>query len=165
MGPPAQRGQQHLSPESLRARRRHNLEAGGKLGVCHNKLDALRKQAQASRRPGIHLVGIIPTSSGSRKKLVAVFSDRRQGRRRIVSQSFGYRGMEDFTTHGDVDRRERYWNRHRKDLDTADPVRAGFLSWFILWNRPTLDGSERDYRRRLAHYNRHGTFPVAHRWR
>ena len=100
----------------------------------------------------------------SRKKLVAVFSDRRHGYRRIVSQSFGYRGMEDFTTHGDVNRRARYWSRHRKDLETADPVRAGFLSWFLLWNRPTLAESERDYRRRLAHYNRHGTFPVADNW-
>ena len=97
---------------------------GRRLGVCHKKLDALRKQAQASRRPGLHLVGIIPTSSGSRKKMVAVFRPR-QGRRRIVSQSFGTEAWR--TSRPTVtDRRERYRNRHRKDLDTADPVRADF---------------------------------------
>jgi hypothetical protein len=45
--------------------------------------------------------------------------------------------MNDFTlfkskTEGLV-HRDRYRIRHEKDLDTLDPTRAGFLSYYILW--------------------------------
>lgn len=45
---------------------------------------------------------------------------------------FGARGYEDFTTHHDVDRRERYRTRHQRDrLD--DPYAPGFWSMWVLW--------------------------------
>eukprot|EP00965_Chrysotila_dentata_P050968 1690530-Pleurochrysis_carterae.AAC.1 len=37
---------------------------------------------------------------------------------------FGDRAYEDYTMHGDKDRRLRYWSRHIKDLSTGDPTRA-----------------------------------------
>lgn len=77
---------------------------------------------------------------------------------------FGGRGFEDFTTHKDEKRRARYWSRHRRDLDTKEPWRAGYLSWFILWNRPTFAKSVDDYHRRLRRYNETGRFPTAHDW-
>lgn len=46
---------------------------------------------------------------------------------------FGANGMDDYTQHHDKERRERYIQRHLKDLKTGDPTRAGYLSMFLLW--------------------------------
>lgn len=77
-----------------------------------------------------------------------------------VKQKFGAEGMSDYTIHKDIDRRNRYINRHMKDLRTKDPTRAGYLSMFILWNKNSLNASINDYKRRLNTYNKTGTFPV-----
>lgn len=63
--------------------------------------------------------------------------------------SFGALGYEDYTLHGDRERMHRYNFRHKKDLRTNDPTARGYLSIFILWNKPTLQASIDDYKRRL----------------
>eukprot|EP00965_Chrysotila_dentata_P170261 5619910-Pleurochrysis_carterae.AAC.1 len=68
---------------------------------------------------------------------------------------FGHREYQDYTIHKDRERRDRYRTRHRKDL-ANDPTRAGFLSYFILWNKPSLKASVRDFTRRLRVYNKTG---------
>ena len=68
--------------------------------------------------------------------------------------------MSDLTKHKDKKRRNRYIFRHNKDLGTRNPARAGYLSMFILWNKPSLQASIADYRRRLGVYNRTGKFPT-----
>lgn len=98
----------------------------------------------------------ITRSSKNDKKFMAKFEIH--GRNRVIH--FGARGMSDFTKHKDVTRRNRYISRHRKDLATRDPMRAGYLSMFILWNKPSLRGSIADYRRRLSIYNKRGKFPT-----
>ena len=40
-----------------------------------------------------------------------------------------------------------YQARHLKDLDTKDPSRAGFLSYFILWTKPTLEEAIKHYKK------------------
>lgn len=50
---------------------------------------------------------------------------------------FGRRGYSDYTLHKDKDRRESYRLRHRKDLRTNDPTRAGYLSYYLLWGPST----------------------------
>jgi hypothetical protein len=45
--------------------------------------------------------------------------------------------MADYTLTGDKERRRLYRERHRKDLETGDPTRAGFLSYYILWGDST----------------------------
>ena len=72
---------------------------------------------------------------------------------------FGQKSASDFTKHKDVTRRDFYISRHRKDLNTNDPARAGYLSMFVLWNKKSLHASIKDYRRRLGIYNRTGKFP------
>ena len=62
--------------------------------------------------------------------------------------------------HKNIKRRNNYIFRHHKDLKTGDPTRAGYLSMFVLWNKPSLAISIRDYRRRLGIYNRTGKFPT-----
>ena len=74
-------------------------------------------------------------------------------------RKFGARGMSDFTIHKDKERRERYITRHKKDLRTNDPMKPGYLSMYILWNKPSVSGSLADYKRRLNTYNRTGKFP------
>jgi hypothetical protein len=74
-------------------------------------------------------------------------------------RKFGARGMSDFTIHKDKERRERYITRHKKDLRTNDPMKPGYLSMYILWNKPSVSGSLADYKRRLNTYNRKGKFP------
>ncbi len=54
-----------------------------------------------------------------------------------TSTKFGQAGAEDYTMHRDKARRERYRSRHKKDLDTGDPRRAGYLSWYLLWGDST----------------------------
>lgn len=50
---------------------------------------------------------------------------------------FGATGYEDYTQHHNKDRRANYLRRHAKDLQTNDPRRAGFLSYYILWGPST----------------------------
>lgn len=57
----------------------------------------------------------VPTASGKGKTVL-----------------FGARGYEDFTTHGDVERRERYRTRHQHDR-IDDPHAPGFWSMWALW--------------------------------
>ena len=75
-------------------------------------------------------------------------------------RKFGAAGMSDFTIHKDRERRERYISRHKKDLRTGDPMKPGYLSMYILWNKPSLKASLADYKRRLNVYNRTGKFPT-----
>lgn len=88
----------------------------------------------------VKLIEIKP-STRKDKKLMAVFED--------AITHFGAAGYSDYTQHKDKERRNRYIARHAKDLDTKDPTRAGYLSMFVLWNKPTLEASIDDYKRRL----------------
>uniref|UniRef100_A0A6C0D0I7 Uncharacterized protein n=1 Tax=viral metagenome TaxID=1070528 RepID=A0A6C0D0I7_9ZZZZ len=74
------------------------------------------------------------TLPSSTKKWMAIFT--RPGGTSIRTQ-FGAKGYEDYTIHKDKTRREHYRNRHRKDLDTGDFTRAGFLSYYLLWGDST----------------------------
>lgn len=90
------------------------------------------------------LLSITPSTKAD-KKLMAIFDN--DGRRKTVH--FGQKNADDFTITKNLDQKNRYQTRHRKDLETKDPTRAGYLSWYILWNKPTLTESIRDYRQRF----------------
>jgi hypothetical protein len=45
--------------------------------------------------------------------------------------------MDDYTLKHDKAQRERYRTRHKKDLETRDPKRAGYLSYYLLWGDST----------------------------
>lgn len=78
-------------------------------------------------------------------KWKAVFT-REDGRKKTTL--FGSAGMEDFTLTGDKEQRARYRDRHRKDLMTNDPTRAGYLSWHLLW------GDSTSFQKNLSAYKR-----------
>lgn len=68
------------------------------------------------------------------KKYMATFESD-SGRTKTTH--FGSAGMDDYTLTKDKEQRERYRERHQKDLRTRDPSRAGFLSMEILWGPTT----------------------------
>ena len=51
--------------------------------------------------------------------------------------SFGAKGYSDFTQHKDIERKQRYIDRHRKNENWNDLKTAGAWSKGILWNKPT----------------------------
>ena len=92
-------------------------------------------------------------------KLIRVVQSDRTGKKwkaifdnngRSKTTHFGSAGMNDYTLTGDDKARDRYWTRHQKDLKTNDPTRAGYLSLYLLWNKPTLEASIKDYKKRFG---------------
>jgi hypothetical protein len=63
--------------------------------------------------------------------------------------NFGATGYDDYTITKDKEQRERYRKRHEKDLRTNDPTRPGYLSYYLLWNKPTLQESIKDYKKKF----------------
>jgi hypothetical protein len=57
--------------------------------------------------------------------------------------NFGAEGYEDFTTHRDEKRKDRYDKRHKENEDwtKAGVETAGFWAKHILWNKRTLGDS------------------------
>ena len=94
----------------------------------------------------------ITESSKAGKKLMAVFKNTTTGRTKTVH--FGEAGASDYTIHKDAERKERYIKRHggrnkgatSSKEDWNDPTTPGALSRWILWNKPTLAASIRDYK-------------------
>ncbi len=91
-------------------------------------------------------VKIRPSEKGEQSKYTAVFY---QDENKIKTTHFGWRGMSDFTKHKDPERKQRYMDRHKKNENWNDPMSAGALSRWILWNKPTLTASKKDYAKKF----------------
>jgi hypothetical protein len=86
-------------------------------------------------------------SRNPEKKWDAIFE--KEGKEKVVS--FGARGYSDFTKHKNVTRKARYIKRHSGMGEHWNkPDTPGALSRWILWNKPTLKGSLRDFRKRFS---------------
>jgi hypothetical protein len=82
-------------------------------------------------------------STDGKHKWIAEFKDG-------SSTRFGSAGMDDYTLKHDKEQRDRYRTRHKKDLETNDPKRAGFLSYYILWGDSTsIQANKSAYERRF----------------
>ena len=89
---------------------------------------------------------VIKRSTKEAKKYMAVFYD---GSKKVKTTHFGAAGMSDYTKHKDPERKQRYLKRHRTRETWSNPMSAGSLSRWILWNLPTLTASKADYKRRF----------------
>ena len=69
------------------------------------------------------------------------------GRTRTVH--FGSAGARDYTQHRDPVRKQRYLSRHAPREDWDNPMTAGALSRWVLWNKETLNDSIVDYMHRF----------------
>jgi hypothetical protein len=82
-----------------------------------------------------------------------------QGKRYVVkvyqdgdfmrSINFGSSEHENYTMHKDIVRKRRYIDRHEKHEDWTK-INAGSLSRYLLWNKPTLTASVKDFQRRFG---------------
>jgi len=101
----------------------------------------------------------IVKSSKEGKKWTAIF-DIGDGKEKQVH--FGSAGARDFTLINDksskfylpkiLDRnvvKASYRRRHIKDLETKDPTRPGYLSYYLLWSRPTLKGAIKAFKKKF----------------
>ena len=88
------------------------------------------------------LVEIKP-STREGKKYTAVFSDPKK------TVHFGQKNADDYTITKDETRKELYLIRHKSRENWNDPRTAGALSRWILWNKPTLQESIRDYKKKF----------------
>jgi len=80
------------------------------------------------------------------KKYVAVFD---LGNGRTKTTHFGATGYSDFRTHRSEERKDSYIARHSVRGDFNDPTSASALSRWLLWNKPTLEASLRDFKSRF----------------
>ncbi len=102
---------------------------------------------------------IIKPSKNPLKKYDAIIDGKK-------TLPFGDKNYQDFTTHKDKERKQRYLerhkneerkhryiDRHKKNENWNDPTTAGFYSRWITWNKPTLNESIKDTNRRFKNVN------------
>ena len=70
------------------------------------------------------------------------------GRTRTIH--FGDKRYDDYTTHGSLERKRSYVLRHGAREDFDNPMTAGALSRWILWNKKTIGASVKDFQRRFG---------------
>lgn len=63
---------------------------------------------------------------------------------------FGDRRYQDYTIHKNPIRKLAYETRHSKRENWGDPFTAGFWSKWLLWNKPTIDQSLKDIKKRFG---------------
>ena len=90
---------------------------------------------------------VVRKSSKAGKKYMAIFT-RDNGRTKTTH--FGQATADDYTKTKDKDQRKRYRDRHQKDLSTGDYMRAGFLSYYLLWgNSTSMRENLKSYKKRF----------------
>ena len=90
---------------------------------------------------------VIKPSTNEKKKYMAIFYE---DNKKVKTVHFGAKGMDDYTITKNKEQRERYRARHKKDLETKDPTKAGYLSYFILWGDSTsLKENIKNYKKKF----------------
>ena len=86
----------------------------------------------------------IKKSTNNNKKFDAYFPDKKI--------SFGDSSYSDFTISKNIEQRNRYIQRHKKNENWNNPETVGYLSRFILWNKPTIKESINDINKNKNKY-------------
>jgi hypothetical protein len=89
------------------------------------------------------------TQSSDPDKKLDVKLETGSGRTKTVR--IGAKGMDDFTKTGSEEQKERYLQRHRANEDWTQSgiLSSGFWARWLLWNKPTLQQSIRDVKKRF----------------
>lgn len=91
---------------------------------------------------------VIKPSTVKNKKYTAIFYDDKG--KKVKTSSFGDSRYTDYIQSKDKKRRDRYRTRHKKDLETGDYMKPGFLSYYILWGDSTsLKTNISNYKKRF----------------
>ena len=91
---------------------------------------------------------VIQKSTRSGKKMMAVFYEN--DGKKVKTIHFGADGYSDYTIHKDEARSQRYIDRHKSSEDWNNPMTAGTLALYVLWNKPTLSASIADYKKKFG---------------
>ena len=89
----------------------------------------------------------IKPSTTKTKKYTAIFYDDKN--KKIKTTHFGNKGSSDYTINKNDKTKMNYLKRHEKRENWNDPLTAGALSRWILWNKPTLKASISDFKKRF----------------
>lgn len=98
------------------------------------------------------LKGIIPSNKQG-KKLMAVFINKKTNKQKITH--FGSSSNKDYTIYSKTDKdkaekmKNAYIARHKVNENWNNPISAGALAKHILWNKPTIRESIKDYKKRF----------------
>jgi len=84
-------------------------------------------------------------STNPEKKFMAVFSDGTKHK----TVHFGATGYEDYTQHKDPERKTLYLLRHKARENWDNPMTAGALSRWILWETPSLQTNIAKFKKRF----------------
>lgn len=92
---------------------------------------------------------VIKKSDKAGKDYMAIFT-KETGRSKTTH--FGDSNLDHYTSGASKEQRTRYRARHKKDLRTNDPTRAGYLSYYILW------GESKSMRENIKSYKKRFNF-------
>lgn len=90
------------------------------------------------------LISIV-TSKAKGKKYKATFKNGD----RTKTVHFGQAGASDYTKNKDPERKKAYIARHKKNEDWTDPMKAGTLSRYILWEDTNMKTAIKKYKKRF----------------
>jgi len=85
----------------------------------------------------------IKPSQRDTKRYVAVFSNPKK------TTHFGLKGGSTYIDHRDEKKKSAYLARHKVRENFNDPLTAGALARWILWNKQTLSASISDFKKRF----------------
>ena len=83
----------------------------------------------------------VKPSTRKHKRFLATFKDGTQ-------THFGLKGGATYIDHGDKQKRDAYRARHKTDLKTNNPQRAGYLSYYVLW------GNSKNIKQNIREFNK-----------
>jgi len=85
----------------------------------------------------------------TKKRFTAIFRLHKGGKV-IKITHFGQRGATTYIDGADKKKRSAFRARHKRDLETKDFKRAGYLSYFLLWGEhTTLKKNIDDYKKKF----------------
>jgi len=94
----------------------------------------------------VKLIDIQPSPNKEKKYRATFYSPSQKD---FLHIDFGAKGYEDYTMHKDSERKKRYIERHKKNENWNNPLTAGTLSRYILWEYTDLNKAIREYKKRF----------------
>ena len=85
-------------------------------------------------------------NEAQKKKYVAIFD---LGDNKTKKVHFGSKESSTYLDHHDTNKRENYIKRHKVRENFNDPLTAGSLSRWLLWNKETLSASIADFKKKF----------------
>ena len=93
----------------------------------------------------------IEKGTAKNKKWKATFSHVVDGSlKKIKTTQFGDDRYQDYTLSRDKEQRSKYRARHKKDLESGEYMKAGYLSYYLLWGDSTsLETNIKKYKKKF----------------